>query len=47
MLLLVGASNAEAEWLEYSIRVNGDVYFYDPVTIKKKAPSSTFGIESV
>jgi len=36
MLLLVGASNAKAEWLEYSIRVNGDVYFYDPVTIKKR-----------
>ena len=36
MLLLVGPNYAKAEWLEYSVRVNGDVYFYDSVKIRKR-----------
>ena len=36
LILLVGPDNAKAEWLKYSIRVNGDVYFYDSVKIRKR-----------
>ncbi len=35
MLLLTFSCNATAEWVEYSTRANGDVFYYDDMRVQK------------
>ena len=35
ILLLTFSCNAMAEWIEYSTKSNGDIYFYDAARIEK------------
>ena len=36
VFLLIFSCSAMAEWIEYSTRSNGDVYFYDSARVDKK-----------
>jgi len=36
VILLTFSCNSMAEWIEYSTRSNGDVYFYDNARVEKK-----------
>jgi len=38
ILLLAFSSGAMAEWIEYSTRPNGDVFFYDNARVEKNGP---------
>ena len=38
ILLLTFSSGAMAEWIEYSTRPNGDVFFYDNARVEKNGP---------
>ena len=35
ILLLTLSCNADAEWIEYSTRTNGDIYFFDDARVQK------------